>query len=122
MNKRFIGLITFALAISGIASLLVYRLLASRLTNNTSAAAQTQVLVASRDIKVGVLLRPEDVKLTVWQGQVPNEALTAVEKADGRATMIALHAGEMVLENILTPKGAGAGLAVKIPAGMRAVA
>ena len=36
--------------------------------------------------------------------------------------MAAIYEGEPILENRLAPKGAGAGLAATIPAGMRAVA
>ena len=122
MNKRLVGLIVFALAVSGIASILVYRVLSRKLANSAVEAPETQVLVIARDVKVGAVLRAEDVSAAKWRGQVPNGAIVSAEKAEGRAAMVALHPGDLVLENVLAAKGAGIGLAVKIPAGMRAVA
>jgi pilus assembly protein CpaB len=62
------------------------------------------------------------VKLVNWKGDLPKQAITSVEKAENRGVVIAIRDGDLITENQLATKGAGAGLAIKIPAGMRAVA
>jgi pilus assembly protein CpaB len=119
MNKRFFGVVAFAVTVSLLASVGVYRLLAARIAAGGPAST---AVVAIREIPVGSLVRAEDVKLVSWKGDLPKQAITAVEKADGRGAVSSIHEGDLVMENQLAAKGAGAGLAVKIPAGMRAVA
>ena len=121
MNKRFLGVLIFAVAISLAASVVVYRLLAARLAAGASLP-ESKAVVAVRDVAAGYLLRADDMKLVDWKGQLPNQAVTAIDKAEGRGAVVTIRAGDMVTENQLAPRGAGAGLAVKVPAGMRAVA
>ncbi len=120
MNKRFLGVVAFAVVISLAASVVVYRILASRLSSNT--VPSVAVVVAARDVPAGSLLKEEDVKLATWKGDVPKQAITDIKQAMDRGIVIALRDGDLVMENQLAPKGAGAGIAVKIPTGMRAVA
>jgi pilus assembly protein CpaB len=121
MNKRLIGVLAFAVAISLLASIGVYRFLAARIAANVSVPA-VQGVVAIREIPVGSLLKGDDVKVVAWKGDLPKQAITAVDKAENRGVVSAIHEGDLVMEGQLALKGAGAGLAVKIPAGMRAVA
>jgi len=121
MNKRFLGVVAFAVAISLLASVGVYRILTARLVSN-AAVPTGMAVVAVREIPVGSLLRADDVKLVSWKGDLPKQAITTIDKAENRGVVSAIHDGDLVTENQLAMKGAGAGLAVKIPAGMRAVA
>jgi pilus assembly protein CpaB len=121
MNKRFLGVLIFALAVALIASTVVYRLVESRLVT-MAAQPKSRLLVAARELPVGTMLSSSDVKLAAWQGDVPPQAVTKAEDLVGRGVTANIYPGEPVLETRLATKGAGAGLAATIPQGMRAVA
>jgi pilus assembly protein CpaB len=121
MNQRLFSVLIFAFVVSAGASLLLYRLIASRVTKANSEPT-AQVLVAARNLDLGTLLRESDLKMGGWNGPLPQGALLRKEDVVGRGVMAAIYDGEPIVENRLAPKGAGAGLAATIPAGMRAVA
>ncbi len=121
MNKRFVSVLVFALVVSGIASYLVYRLTASRLSQPAKPAT-TLLLVAARNLPVGTLIRDPDLRQVEWAGPVPPNAVLKREDIVGRGVVANIYQDEPILETRLAPKGAGAGLAATIPPGMRAVA
>jgi len=121
MNQRLFSVLIFAFVVSAGASLLLYRLIASRVTANAKQPT-AQVIVAARTLGLGTLLRDSDLKMGDWSGALPQGALLRKEDVVGRGVMAAIYDGEPIVENRLAPKGAGAGLAATIPAGMRAVA
>jgi len=121
MNQRLFSVLIFAFVVSAGASLLLYRLIASRVTANAKQPT-TQVIVAARTMELGTLIRDSDLKLGDWPGVLPKGSVLRKEDVVGRGVMAAIYENEPVLENRLAPKGAGAGLAATIPAGMRAVA
>jgi pilus assembly protein CpaB len=121
MNQRLFSVLIFAFVVSAGASLLLYRLIASRVTANAKQPT-AQVIVAARNLDLGTLLRESDLKMGDWSGPLPQGALLRKEDVVGRGVMAAIYDGEPIVENRLAPKGAGAGLAATIPAGMRAVA
>jgi pilus assembly protein CpaB len=111
----------FAVLVSGVASYIVYRLVSAQMAAN--AKQQTpQLVVASRNIEVGALLKDSDVKIVDWGGPVPPGSFTKVEEVTGRGVMQPIYQGEPLLDSRIAAKGAGAGLAATIPMGMRAVA
>jgi pilus assembly protein CpaB len=121
MNKRFLGVLIFALVIASIASTVVYRLVESRLVA-LAAQPKARILVATRELPVGTMLSSSDVRPAAWQGDFPPQAVTKIEDIVGRGVTANIYPGEPVLETRLAAKGAGAGLAATIPQGMRAVA
>jgi pilus assembly protein CpaB len=121
MNQRLFSVLIFAFVVSAGASLLLYRLIASRVTANAKQPT-AQVIVASRTLELGTLIRESDLRMGDWPGTLPHGALLRKEDVVGRGVMAAIYDGEPVMESRLAPKGAGAGLAATIPAGMRAVA
>jgi pilus assembly protein CpaB len=121
MNQRLFSVLIFAFVVSAGASLLLYRLIASRVTANAKQPA-AQVMVAARNLELGTLIRDADVKMADFGGTLPHGALLRKEDVVGRGVVSAIYDGEPILENRLAIKGAGAGLAATIPAGMRAVA
>ena len=121
MNQRLFSVLIFAFVVSAGASLLLYRLIASRVTANAKQPT-TQVLVASRNLELGTLIRDSDLKMADFSGTLPHGALLRKEDVVGRGVVSAIYDGEPVIETRLAAKGAGAGLAATIPAGMRAVA
>jgi pilus assembly protein CpaB len=121
MNQRLFSVLIFAFVVSAGASLLLYRLIASRVTANAKQPT-AQVIVAARTLDLGTLIRDSDLKMGDWPGTLPRGALVRKEDVVGRGIMAAIYDGEPILESRLAPKGAGAGLAATIPAGMRAFA
>lgn len=121
MNQRLFSVLIFAFVVSAGASLLLYRLIASRVTANAKQPT-AQVLVAARNLELGTLIRDSDVKMADFGGSLPHGALLHKEDVVGRGVVSSIYEGEPLLESRLATKGAGAGLAATIPAGMRAVA
>ncbi|PYT29181.1 MAG: Flp pilus assembly protein CpaB [Acidobacteria bacterium] len=121
MNQRLFSVLIFAFVVSAGASLLLYRLIGARVTANAKQPT-AQVIVAARTLGLGTLLRDSDLKMGDWSGPLPQGVLLRKEDVVGRGVMAAIYDGEPIVENRLAPKGAGAGLAATIPAGMRAVA
>jgi pilus assembly protein CpaB len=121
MNKRFIGVLTFAFLVAAGASLVLYRVLITR-PPSTTAPTMVQVALATRNLEPGAVLKEDDVKLSDWPGAVPPGATTDVQKLMKRGVISQIYAKEPVIESRLAPIGAGGGLAATIPAGLRAVA
>ncbi len=121
MNKRFLSLIGFAIIMSGLVSLLIYRMVMAKMTAS-SRGPSARILVASRTLTTGTLIRDEDLKLVDWTGAVPAQTVVKKEDALGRGVVANIYEGEPVVESRLAAKGGGAGLAAIIPKGMRAVA
>src|SRR5690242_15792935 len=121
MNKRFVGVLMFAFVVASVASLLLYRLLLNRPQPAKAAAAMAQVVLATRNIEAGAVLKEEDVHLADWPGAAPTGAAAKTQDIVGRGVITPIFAKEPVIESRLAPKGAGGGLAAMIPPGMRAV-
>ena len=122
MNKRFIGVLTFAFLVAAGASLVLYRVLINRPQTTKAAPTMVQVALATRNLEVGTVIKDDDVKLSDWPGAVPAGASARVQDLVGRGVITPIFAKEPVIDSRLAPKGAGGGLAAMIPPGMRAVA
>jgi pilus assembly protein CpaB len=121
MNKRFVGVLMFAFVVASVASLMLYRLLLNR-PQSAKAQASVQIVLASRNLDVGTVLKAEDVVLADWPGPVPAGSVRKAQEVVGRGVITRMFAKEPVIDSRLAPIGAGGGLAAMIPAGMRAVA
>ena len=122
MNKRFLGVLTFAFLVAAGASLVLYRVLINRPVPTTTGPALAQVAVATKDLEVGTVLKADDVKVADWPGAIPVGATTDISKILGRGVITAIFAKEPIISSRLAPAGAGGGMAAMIPQGMRAVA
>jgi pilus assembly protein CpaB len=121
MNKRFVGVLTFAFIVAAGASLVLYRVLVNRPAAKAGPAL-AQVALATRDLEVGTLLKEDDVKVAEWPGSIPAGATNQIKDIIGRGVITAIFAKEPIIASRLAPKGAGGGMAAMIPPGMRAVA
>jgi pilus assembly protein CpaB len=119
MNRRFVVVLIFAFIVATGASFALYRLTA---TQPARAEPRVKLVLASRDLELGTILRESDVALTDWPGEVPTGAAFHTQDFVGRGVITKIYAKEPILEGRLAPKGAGGGFAVMIPQGMRAVA
>jgi pilus assembly protein CpaB len=96
--------------------------ISERLTAD-QAKATKRLLVASRNLEVGTLIKETDLTMVDWGGgAVPAGVLQTPEDAIGRGVVQQIVAGEPIIEARIAAKGAGAGLAATIPNGKRAVA
>lgn len=121
MSSRLVGVIVFALLVALGASTVLYQVLIRRLGSGPGSTA-FEVLVATRDLPVGKVVDAQDVETTRWGGALPPGAIQKPEEVIGRAVLAPTFRGSPILNANFAPKGAGAGLAVTIPPGKRAVA
>ena len=121
MKQRLVLVLIFALVVSAAASAVLYRLISTQLSANKQEAT-VKVVVATRNLASGDLIKDSDVALADWTGTPPKNALLKKEDAVGRGVVDAIYQGEAVMDNRIAARGAGAGLAATIPQGMRAVA
>jgi pilus assembly protein CpaB len=121
MNQRFASVLIFAFVVAAGASLLLYRLLGSG-ANAKPLPPSQQVIVAAHKLDPGALIKEQDLSTGSWGGPLPAGALVKREDILGRGVVAAIADNEPILESRLALRGAGAGLASMIPAGMRAVA
>jgi len=122
MNKRFVGVLTFAFLVAAGASLILYRVLINRPQNAKAAAVTARIVLATKNLEVGTVLKEEDVQVADWPGAIPPGSATRIQDLIGRGVTTPIYAKEPVIDSRLAPKGAGGGLAAMIPPGMRAVA
>jgi pilus assembly protein CpaB len=85
-------------------------------------AVTVKLVLASRDLELGTIIRDGDLMLKDWPGEAPTTAYSHIQDVVGRAVITKIYAKEPILESRLAPKGAGGGFAATIPQGMRAVA
>src|SRR4051794_16285868 len=122
MNKRFVGVLTFAFLVAAGASLVLYRVLINRTTSAKPGPAMATVVLGTKDLEGGRVLREEDVKLSEWGGAIPVGGVVEPKLGLGRGVTTAIYAKEPIIESRLAAKGAGGGMAAMIPPGWRAVA
>jgi pilus assembly protein CpaB len=122
MNKRFIAVLIFAFFVATGASMTLYHLTANRSQPARVPAPSVKLVLASRDLELGTILRESDLVLADWPGDVPAGASAHTQDVVGRGVITKIYAKEPILEARLAAKGAGGGFAATIPQGMRAVA
>ena len=89
---------------------------------SASASATTQIVVAARDLALGTVLAPGDVKTIAWPSvTVPPGYAGSEEQVVGRGLITPVSANEPLMTAKLADKEAGGGLPIVIPEGMRAV-
>lgn len=121
--KKLWLVLALALASGGLAAFLAVGYLGQKPSEALAAAPfRGKLAVASRDLPLGAVLGAGDIKLIDW----PEEALPAgfvasPAHAVGRGLLTPLRANEPLLSSKLAGEGAGGGLPVLIPEGMRAV-
>ncbi len=119
MNRRILVIFICALVGGASASYLVYRMIGSR---PGAPAPMAQVVVAARDLQIGTLIGPLDVRMGPWAGTLPKGALDKLDLALNRGAIASMYEGEPIIADRLATAGSGGGLAAIIPLGMRASA
>lgn len=125
MNRRLIGVFTFALVVAAATSAIVYKLIVARVAASPTArlaAPSNRLPVAVHDLQIGALIQDSDLEDQNWAGPLPEQAIKTRQDLVGRGVLSTIYKAEPITEPRLAPKGAGAGLAATIPVGKRAVA
>src|SRR6266516_962715 len=119
MRSRITAILVIALFLSGGATYLVYRVLAT--SARADAVPTSQLVSAVHELQTGAVIKDADVKGSPWSGAPPKGALAKKEDVVGRGVVAPIYEGEVIAQARLAAPGAGGGLASMIPAGMRAV-
>ena len=115
-------ILTLALVTGGTAGVLALRYLRQYTPQLAAETRSGFVAVATRELAVGTLLQPTDVRLVEWPGtMMPSGYIATTEAAVGRGLITPVQENEPLLETKLAPTGVGGGLPVLIADGMRAV-
>lgn len=123
MDRRFLTVLGVSLVFALVVSSVFYQMTSH--ANNAPKADPTNqkdLVVATRPLSVGVLVKPPDVKVVkIGTDSFPKGAYSKVEDVLDRPVISNVLLDEPVLEGRLAVKGSGLGLAPTIPVGMRAV-
>jgi pilus assembly protein CpaB len=121
-HRKFLLILGLSLGWALLVTLIFYRVAASANQQNRTTPMHPLV-VATRVLEIGSLIPADSVKLMpVPESLFPKGGFERVEDVVGRPVISTVQPQEPVLEARLAARGAGAGLAPLIPAGMRAVA
>ena len=126
MKRRSMVLqLSLAIVCGLAAAFLAFKYLRSPAATGMARAAETsvgRVLVASRDMNVGRVLTPDDVREVDWPGEaLPEGYSVSPSEVVGRGLLIPVRANEPLLSSKLARKEAGGGLPIAIPEGRRAM-
>src|SRR5579884_717076 len=123
MDRRFLTVLGVSLVFALVVSSVFYQMTAR--SSGPRKAEETDmrdIVVSSRALGVGVMIRPADVKIAkIPAAAFPKGAYSKVEEGLDRPVISNILMEEPILEGRLAAKGSGLGLAPTIPVGMRAV-
>ena len=124
-RKNMTLVLGLALICGGLAAYLSFTYMRSSGASGVAMAsepASSQVIVASRDMQIGRVLTPSDIKQVDWPSRnMPLGYSTSPAEVVGRGLLTPVRANEPLLTNKLALKEAGGGLTITIPAGKRAM-
>ena len=122
MKKNLMPLLGVAFVAAVIATGIFYGLLISRLHPDSDSAGSGEVLVATRALDRGAVIKADDLKVaSVPSGKPPQGALTSREQVVGLTVLNPLDIGQPLTTKSVSPRGATGGVSLAIPDGMRAV-
>ena len=118
-NRMIVGL-AVAILVGLLFSSYIYRQF-QRATTVKTVATQ-HIVVAAAPLQIGARIDANNLRLISWPADEPVTGMfTRVEDCVNRALITPVAANELILEEKLAPKEAGAGLPATIPQGMRAL-
>lgn len=124
MNRRRMWIVLAVAAVLGLAAAFLSAdyVRSSKTPILPAPAPKTQAVVAARDLPVGTIIKPEDIRTIEWPGDVlPAGFASKPEEVVGRGVITAVVANEPLLQSKLADKAAGGGLPIIVPEGMRAM-
>jgi pilus assembly protein CpaB len=123
MDRRFLTVLGISLVFALVVSSVFYQMTKGNASTPTGPGGpQRDLVVTTRPLSVGVMVRASDVKLVkVATEGFPKGAFSKVEDVLERPVISNILLDEPILEGRLAARGSGLGLAPTIPVGMRAV-
>ena len=122
MDRRFLTVLGVSLVFALVVSSVFYQMTSRSGTRKAEPTDMRDVVVTTRPLSVGALVKPADVKLAKVPAEgFPKGAYSKVEEVLDRGVISNMLLEEPILEGRLAAKGSGLGLATEIPVGMRAV-
>lgn len=123
MNRK-IWALCIALVLGLFASVLVYgQLNRYRVALEKARKQMVQVVVATSDIAAYEVLGEEDVRIVMMpKGSVPFEEILSKEDIIGKASLVDLQRGDMILKNKISLDPEKLGMAFQLPEGALAIA
>jgi pilus assembly protein CpaB len=116
-NTRALVMIALSLVAGVIAVGLAARWVGQQADENT-----TKVVVAARDLNMGVPVNAPMLQVIAWPvGALPEGSFSDVTKLEGRVVLSPVYKGEPILEPKLAPVGTKGGLPSMIQGGKRAI-
>ncbi len=121
MNSRRMGIsMAIGLVISGSCTYFLSRKIGAK---GAAQPTEQKYVAPARFVKSGELLKAEDLEVVSWPAATPiADAFSKPEAVIGRAVLYPISKGQPITGQFLSAVGSGAGLAGKIPDGMRAIA
>ena len=121
MNFRRLAIaMAIGLFISGTCTWVLSRKISAHVAEHP---VEQKYVAPARPLKAGEILKAENIELVPWPtGAALADAFVKPEAVIGRTVMYPIAKGQPITEQYLTAVGSGAGLAGKIPDGMRAIA
>ena len=122
MNRtsRTVVVLAIAVALAGVASFGVYRVVSRR--SATPEVTTINAVVAAQPLKLGDRITADHVRLVAWPATNPvGGSFTKIEEVLNRGVITSVSENEPLTETKLAPIEAGAGLPPSIPDGMRAI-
>ena len=124
-RKNMTLVLGLALICGGLAAYLSFTYLRSSGASGVAVAsepASSRLIVASRDMQIGRVITPADIKQVDWpSGDMPLGYSSSPAEVVGRGLLTPVRANEPLLTNKLALKEAGGGLTITIPEGKRAM-
>jgi pilus assembly protein CpaB len=117
-KRRILIAMVVALVLTGGATYVFMRLRGQQ----GPAVPMKKVVVATKEIPAGSVLKAEDLTLADWPVNLASTGVfSKVDEVVGRAVVYPVGEKDIIRERDLAAPGSGLGLAPKIPPGMRAV-
>jgi pilus assembly protein CpaB len=125
MDRRFGIVLGVSLLFALVVTMIFYQMASGASSGSPAQAAPVEtadVVVAAHPLESGVSVKPDDVKIMKLPASaVPKGSFSKVEEVIDRPVVSNILIEEPILEGRLAARGAGIGLAPKIPVGMRAM-
>jgi len=119
INRRLASAFIIALVISGIFTFWLKQKFSN---GHPPPPPKNQYVAASVNLEPGQAIRAENLHMVDWPATAPlTGAFVSPEAVIGRVVLYPLPAGEPIVDRQLSAPGAGTGLSVEIPDGMRAI-
>ncbi|HEY3439149.1 MAG TPA: Flp pilus assembly protein CpaB [Paludibaculum sp.] len=122
MKRNLMPLLGVAFVAAIVATGIFYGLLIPKLRGTASADTPRTVVVSTKALDRGAVLRAEDVRVVEWDAAaMPPHSVPGMEQAVGLTLLEPVSANQPITEPLMARRGAAGGASLAIPSGKRAV-